>query len=173
MDTALKAKIKKIKVLVMDVDGVLTDGRIIVDGRGQEIKNFDVQDGFGIVMFRKAGYKTAIITARSSPPTEFRAQDLKIDQVYQNAYPKLEFYKRLLVEFNVSDEEVCYIGDDLPDLKVIRQAGFAVTVPDGHDEIKRAADYVTQKSGGRGAVREVVELILKAQGRWEDVLAGQ
>jgi len=171
MDSALKEKIQKIKVLALDVDGVLTDGRIIVDSQGHEIKNFDVQDGLGMVLFRRAGYKMAIITARSSGPVEHRAKDLGVDKVYQDASPKLEFYKRMLKEFNVSDEEVCYMGDDLPDINVLKDVGFSASVPNAVEEIKQVVDYITHKPGGHGAVREVIELILKTQGKWDDVLA--
>ena len=171
MDSALKEKIRKIKVLALDVDGVLTDGKIVVDSRGDEIKEFDVQDGLGMVLFRRHGFKIVIITARDSRPVDFRAKDLKIDKVYQGAYPKIEYYKRMLQELSVSDEEVCYVGDDLPDLNVLKQVGFGVTVPNAVEEIKRIADYTTHKSGGNGAVREVIELILKTQGKWEDIVA--
>jgi len=173
MDSALKEKINKIKVLALDIDGVLTDGKIIVDSRGDEIKNFDVQDGMGMVLLRKAGFKIAIITARNSKPVDFRAKDLQVDKVYQDASPKVEYYKRMLKELEVSDEQVCYVGDDLPDLAVLRQVGFGVTVPNGVEEVKRIADYMTHKPGGHGAVREVVELILKTQGKWDEIVASQ
>ena len=171
MDNALKEKILKIKILALDVDGVLSDGKIILDHNGGEIKNFDVQDGLGMVFFRRAGLKIAIITARNSKPVDFRAKDLKVDKVYQDASPKIEYYKRMLKDLEVSDEEVCFVGDDLPDLRVLRQVGFAVAVPNAVDEIKKEAHYITRKSGGRGAVREVVELILKTQGKWDAILA--
>ncbi len=171
MHSALKEKINKIKVLALDVDGVLSDGKIIVDSNGNETKNFDVQDGFGMVILRRAGFKIVIITARSSRPVDFRAKDLKIDKVYQDAYPKIEFYKRMLKELEVSDEEVCFVGDDLPDLGVLRQVGFAVAVANAVEEIKKEVHYVTHKSGGNGAVREVIELILKTQGKWKAILA--
>ena len=163
-------KIKKIKLLALDVDGVLTDGRIIYDSDGREIKNFDVQDGFGFALLRRCGFKTAIITARASKAVDVRATDLKIDKVYQDAYPKIEFYQKMLSELNVNDEEVCFVGDDLTDLCVLKRVGFAVAVANGHDEIKKAAHYVTKKNGGKGAVREVIELILKTQGKWAQVL---
>src|SRR5437867_2370031 len=103
----MKERLKKIKVLVLDVDGVLTDGKIVIDSDGRETKNFDVQDGFGLVILRKTGIKTAILTARASPVVKNRAGDLKIDKVYQDAYPKLDFYEKLLRDFKVKDEEVC------------------------------------------------------------------
>lgn len=170
MDSNLKEKIKKIKVLAFDIDGVLTDGKIIVDSHGHEIKNFDVQDGFGMVLAQKAGLKTAIITARNSAPVEHRAKDLKVDKLYQNAWPKIEYYKRMIKELEVTDEEVCFVGDDLPDLTVLRNVGFSVTVPNGVDEIKKEVDYITHKPGGHGAVREVIELVLKIQEKWDDLL---
>lgn len=171
MDSALKERIKKIKVLALDVDGVLSDGKIIVDSSGNEIKNFDVQDGFGMVLLRRVGIKIVIITARSSRPVDFRAKDLKIDKLYQDAFPKVEYYKQMLKEFEVSDEQVCFVGDDLPDLTVLRQVGFAVAVANAVEEIKKEVHYITHKAGGCGAVREVIELILKTQGHWDHLLA--
>ncbi len=171
MDSALKERIMKIKVLALDVDGVLSDGKIIIDNNGGEIKNFDVQDGFGMVLLRRAGFKMAIITARNSKPVDFRAKDLTVDKLYQDASPKIEYYKRMLKDLEVSDEEVCFVGDDLPDLNVLRQVGFAVAVANAVDEIKREVHYITHKSGGCGAVREVIELILKTQGKWDEIVA--
>lgn len=165
------SNLKKIKVLAMDVDGILTNGEIIVQGDGKETKIYNVQDGFGIVVFQKFGYKTAIITARSATAVAARAQDLKIHKVYQDAFPKTTAYEDMLKEFGVRDEEVCYMGDDLPDLPVLNRVGLAVTVPNAVEEAKKAADYVTRNPGGQGAVREVIELIMKAQGTWKKALA--
>ena len=162
----MKGSLRKIKVLAMDVDGVLTDGRIIVDAKGIESKNFDVQDGFGIVFAQKAGLKTVIISARESDVVKHRARDLKIDQVFTGVYPKTSAYENMLKNFGVGDEEVCFVGDDLADLVVLKRSGFGVAVANAVFEIKQAADYVTKHCGGQGAVREVVELILKAQGKW-------
>ena len=162
----MKDSLKKIKVLAMDVDGVLTDGRIIVDSNGVESKNFDVQDGFWIVFMRKCGLKTAIISARESGVVAHRAKDLKIDKVYVGVYPKLSAYENLLEEFKVLDEEICFIGDDLADLGIMRRCGFSVAVANAVFEIKKIADYVTVARGGQGAVRETIELILRAQGHW-------
>ena len=170
MNTNTISRIKKIKVLVLDVDGVLTNGQIILDQKGNEIKVFDVQDGFAIVLFKKAGYRVAIISARAAEAVAARAQDLKIDKVYQNAFPKIDALHQLLREFNVTQEEVCFIGDDLPDLSVLKNAGFAVAVSNAVDEVKRVVHYVTSKQGGKGAVREVIELILKTQGEWDKLL---
>ena len=162
----MKDALKKIKVVAMDVDGVLTDGRIIIDSNGVESKNFDVQDGFGIVFLKKSGIKTAIISARASGVIAHRAKDLKIDKVYVGVYPKLSAYESMLEEFKVLDEEVCFIGDDLADLSVMRRCGVSMAVANAVSEVKQIADYVTVRQGGRGAVREAVELILQAQGHW-------
>ena len=168
----LRLRIQKIKLLILDVDGVLTDGKIIYDSRGNEVKHFDVQDGFGIVFCQRLGLKTAIVTARASKVVTIRAKDLKITKVYQDAYPKIEAYKKLLKELGLKDEAVCFIGDDLPDLAVLKRVGFAVTVPNAVAEVKKIAHYITKKSGGHGAVREVIELILKTQGKWKILLKG-
>lgn len=167
----MKTKLAKIKMLIMDVDGILTDGRIVIDSQGKEIKVFDVKDGFGLVCWKRCGLKTAIISARSAEAVTARAADLKIDKVYQDASPKIKAYEELLKEFSLRDEEVCFMGDDLPDIAVLERAGFAVTVPDGVAEVKKVCDHVTKNAGGRGAVREVVELILKAQGKWKNFIS--
>ncbi len=168
----MKSRLKKIKLLILDVDGVLTDGRIIYNSEGHEIKNFDVKDGFGIVMFQRLGFKTAIISARASKAVAIRAKDLRINKIFQNAFPKTAAYYRLLRLFDLKDNQVCFIGDDLPDLPILKRAGFAVTVPNAVSEVKKIAHYTTRKPGGKGAVREVIELILKAQGKWQAVLKG-
>ena len=162
----MKDALKKIKCVAMDVDGVLTDGRIIIDSKGVETKNFDVQDGFGIVFLKKCGIKTAIISARASGAIAHRAKDLQIDKIYVGVYPKLRAYESMLKEFKVLDEEVCFIGDDLADLGVMRRCGVSVAVANAVFEVKQIADHVTVRPGGRGAVRETVELILQAQGHW-------
>jgi len=166
----MKNALKKIKCLAMDVDGVLTDGRIIMDSHGVETKNFDVQDGFGIVFLKKCGLKTAIISARESGVVAHRAKDLKIDKVYVGVYPKLSAYEDMIKEFKVLDEEVCFIGDDVADLGIMRRCGVAVAVANAVFEVKHIAGYVTVRHGGHGAVREVVELILQAQGLWSPQL---
>ncbi len=170
MNAELKNKIKKIRLLVLDVDGVLTNGKINLDDTGKEIKVFDVQDGFGLVFFKKAGFKTAIISARSTEAVTVRAEDLKFDKVYQDAYPKTSAYQKLLKSLNIKDEETCFMGDDLPDICLLNKVGFAAAPANAVPEVKKCADYVTQKKGGDGAVREIIELILKTQGKWEEVI---
>lgn len=165
----MKDKILKVKLLAIDVDGVMTDGKVSYSSKGGQIKTFDVHDGLAFVLLRKAGIKTAIITGKASTIVTRRAKDCKIDKAYQNADPKLEAYKRMLKRFKVKDEEVCFMGDDLLDVPILKRVGFAVTVSNGVQELKRIAHYITQKRGGAGAIREVTELILKTQGKWNKV----
>ena len=160
------AVLKNIRVIAMDVDGVMTDGRIIYDGSGRELKFFDVKDGYGISRARHAGLRTAIISARGCAAVRARAKDLKFDKVYLDVYPKVTAYEKMLKSFGVRDHEVCFIGDDLPDHAILSRVGFAAAPADAAPEIKKIADYVARRSGGRGAVREIVEMVLKAQGRW-------
>ena len=170
MSVDLKARLQKVKLVIFDVDGVLTNGKINVDDNGREFKMFDVQDGFGIVLFRKAGYKTAIISARASNAVKARAADLQIDKVYLDAFPKIDAYRDLVKELKLDDSEVCFMGDDLPDLNLLKQVGFSVAVANASEDVKRHAHYITKKRGGEGAVREVLELILKAHGKWDEIL---
>lgn len=160
------ARLKAIKVIAMDVDGVMTDGRIVYDGNGKELKFFDVQDGYAIALARKAGLKIAMISARGCRAVKARAADLKFHKVYLDAYPKIGAYAKMVKSFGVKDEQVCFIGDDLPDLELLSRVGFAAVPRNAAPEVKKVADYVTRRNGGRGAVREVVEKILKAQGLW-------
>lgn len=163
----MQERLKKIKVLILDVDGVLTDGGIIMDANGVETKRFDVQDGMGLVFWKKCGYKSAIISARESKVVAHRANDLKIDKVFVGVYPKITAYESLLKEWNIKDEDVCFIGDDVTDFKVLKRVGFAACVDNAVFEIKSISHYVCSKKGGHGAVREIIELILKAQGQWK------
>lgn len=157
----------------MDVDGVLTDGRIWLqswpDGTAQEIKGFSAYDGAGLKLARVAGLRTGVITGRESAATARRAAELGMEFVYQGRAEKLAAYEEVLRKAGVSDKEVCFIGDDLPDLPLLRRVGFAVAVANASPEAKKAAHYVTKRAGGEGAVREVVELILKTQGKWREV----
>ena len=160
-------RIKKVRMLILDVDGVLTDGRIVWTGSAEEIKFFNVQDGVGIVLAQRVGLKVAIISARKSKVTEIRAKELKIKEVYQTTESKLIAYERLIDKYKLADEEVAYIGDDLHDLPVLRRVGFAVAVANAQEEAKQVSHYITKKNGGEGAVREVVNMILKAKGLWD------
>ncbi len=160
----------KIRLLMMDVDGVLTDGRIIQDSLGHELKVFDVKDGHGIVMAHRAQLRTALISGRESETITRRAQELGIELVFQKIWNKLEVYEKILVETKLAHEQVAYIGDDLVDIPLLRRVGLAAAVADAVDEAKAAAHLITQRPGGQGAVREVIELILRAQGHWETLL---
>ena len=166
----LYACAKKVRLLVMDVDGVLTDGRMIIGERGVQVKEFDVRDGFGIVLARHAGLKTAFITAEKSHAVSLRAKKLQIDWVAQNVRDKAASFEKCLGHFGFDANQTCYIGDDLPDLPVLLRAGFSATVADGNPELKRRVDYVSPCAGGRGAVRDLIELILRAQNQWPRVL---
>jgi len=169
-ETALRRKLKKVRMLLLDVDGVLTDGGIFLGGDGQELKRFHVQDGLGIRMIRLGGIKVGIITGRRSEAVTVRAQELHVDALYQGVADKLDAFNRILESYDIQDEEICYVGDDLSDLPVMKRSGVAVAVKNARTEVKRVSDYITRNSGGEGAVREVVEIILKAQGKWKAVL---
>ena len=161
----------KIDLLVLDVDGVLTDGRIIYDSRGADIKAFHVADGQGVKYWLRVGHEAAILSGRSSRTIRIRARDIGIKAVYEDAKDKRPVLEKILKRFGRTPEQVCYVGDDLVDLPVMARVGFAVAVAGAVPEVKRIAHYVTRQPGGAGAVRETVELILKYQGRWDDVLA--
>jgi 3-deoxy-D-manno-octulosonate 8-phosphate phosphatase (KDO 8-P phosphatase) len=162
-----KINFNAIKMLVLDVDGVLTDGTIVVDEKGGESKFFSVLDGHGIRMWQRAGMKTTFLSGRKSVPTKQQADELSIDYCLENCKDKLGCFEQLLKKSGLSAGQIAYVGDDLPDLPVMKRAGFAAAVKNAVDEIKKSADYITKKSGGRGAVREVIEYILKKTGKWD------
>jgi len=167
----LKNTAKKVKLLLLDVDGVLTDGHIIYDSRGRDSKFFDVHDGLGVYLLKKAGIPTILITAKGSRAIRPRARDMRVEEVYADISPKSAVLAKILKKYGLSSDEVCFVGDDLVDLCMMKRVGFPVAVFNAAPEIKQAASYITLRQGGRGAVREVAELILKAQGRWSSVLA--
>jgi 3-deoxy-D-manno-octulosonate 8-phosphate phosphatase (KDO 8-P phosphatase) len=160
----------EIKLLVLDVDGVLTDGTVIINADGSESKFFHTLDGHGIRMWRRSGLEVAIISGRESEPTQRRAAQLGIEHVFQDCHFKLPVIEELLGRLNMTPEQVAYVGDDLMDLPVIRYVGFGVAVADAVDEVKQHADYVTTKSGGKGAVRETIEHILKGTDKWDKLM---
>jgi YrbI family 3-deoxy-D-manno-octulosonate 8-phosphate phosphatase len=166
----LTARCRPIELLLSDVDGVLTDGGVIFDNEGIEIKRFHIRDGLGIKLWQRAGHHFGIVTGRASHIVQLRAVELGVELVRQGVDDKLPAVKQIITEGGLTPEQVCYIGDDLPDLPVLRYVGLAVAVGDGCEELQRAAHYVTNAHGGRGALREVVELMLKAQGHWEDIV---
>ena len=162
-------KAKRVKMLIVDIDGVMTDGRIVYSGYGEELKFFDVTDGFGITLLSRAGIKTVIITAKKSKIVKHRARDLNVAKAYQGFIDKLTPFNDLLKTFKVTPEEVCFMGDDLIDIPVLKRAGFAVAVPNAVEEVKSCAHYVTANRGGRGAVREICDILLKSQNKWDSV----
>ena len=171
---AVMRRAQKIKVFLMDVDGTLTTGVVCLqafpDGRVAEMKVFDAHDGAGLKLASIMGIRTGVITGRDTPAVAQRAREMAVEFVIQGQARKLEAYKGILERANVTDDEVAYLGDDLPDLPLLQRVGLAVAVGDAVVEVKRAAHYVTKADGGKGAAREVVELILKAQRRWKEAV---
>jgi 3-deoxy-D-manno-octulosonate 8-phosphate phosphatase (KDO 8-P phosphatase) len=165
----MSVNLTKIKLLLLDVDGVMTDGRIIYGNDGEEVKAFDVKDGHGLKLIQRAGIKVGIITGRQSKIVEKRATELGIDIVYQGAKVKMEPFEEILESLSLTPEEVAYVGDDVVDLPVMRRVGFAATVADAVDDVKPYADMVSKRCGGRGAVREICDYILKESDRWSGV----
>lgn len=165
----VRAKAKKIQLLLLDVDGVLTDGRIIIDDRGVETKQFHVRDGQGISLLLRAGIDVGFITARSSHSVRRRAQELGVRLVRQAVKNKLQTYNEIKRSRRFEDAQIAYMGDDLVDLPVLRQAGLSICVADSWPELISRMDMVTAALGGRGAVREVADFLLKAQGKWSRI----
>ena len=165
----VRKKAKKIKLLLLDVDGVLTDGRIIIDSRGVETKQFDVRDGQGIALLIRSGVTVGFVTGRSSDSVRRRARELGVKVVYQGVQNKADIYDRIKRKTGLADEQIAYVGDDITDLPVLSRVGLAVAVRDSWPGVKPRVDYVTQAKGGRGAVRELSELLLKAQNTWHPV----
>ena len=160
----------KIELLVLDVDGVLTDGTITLTEDGREIKQFHVRDGAGIKYWQRVGKKVAIITGRGSPVVTHRAKELGVEAVHLNAKDKIPAFEQVLSDFNMDKQQVAVIGDDLPDLPMFARAGFSAAPADAAEEVRQAADYVTTARGGAGCVREVVEMILKSTGQWQKIM---
>jgi len=159
-----------ISLILSDVDGVLTDGKIVLDNQGIEAKQFDVRDGQGVQLWKKAGYRFGLITKRSSRVVQVRSDELGIDLIRQGTEDKLAALGGMMAELELEPQQICYVGDDLPDLPVVRAVGLGVAVADACEELRAAADYVTTAAGGCGAIRETIERILKAQRRWQDVI---
>jgi 3-deoxy-D-manno-octulosonate 8-phosphate phosphatase (KDO 8-P phosphatase) len=166
----LKQRILPVRMMIFDVDGVLTDGRVIYMDDGSEIKEFDVQDGHGIKLLQRAGIEVALISGRACRAVEQRALGLGIARVFLGSKAKTEPYEQILAETGLKEHETGFMGDDLVDIPVMRRAGFAVAVPNGVPHIFPYAHYVTRAGGGRGAAREVCEMILQVQGLWESVM---
>jgi 3-deoxy-D-manno-octulosonate 8-phosphate phosphatase (KDO 8-P phosphatase) len=160
-----------IRAVILDVDGVLTDGRIFLRDDGSETKCFHAWDGAGIKYLLRSGIQVAFLSGRESEAVRHRARELGVAHVRQGAKDKLPAYESLLADLGLSDAEVCYVGDDLPDIPVMRRVGLSVAVADAREEVRALAHYVTHASGGQGAVREVAERLLKAAGKWAAILA--
>ncbi len=156
---------EKIELILMDVDGVLTDGQIVYNTKGEEIKFFNAYDGLGIRLAQKAGLKTGIISARESEAIRIRAKELDIDILFLGKYDKFSAYKKLKEESDFHDEQICFIGDDLPDIPVLNCVGLPIAVKNATTLVKEQIPFHTTKEGGRGAIRELVEFILQAQGK--------
>ena len=174
MTADIAQKSAKIRLLLMDVDGVLTDGRLYnvpgPDGKMAETKGFDSQDGIALQWMHKVGIATGLISGRVSPATVERAAQCKFKYVYQGHTEKIPILEEILADAKISPDEVAYIGDDFTDVVVMRRVGFGIATANARPEVKPIAHYVTQARGGDGAVREVVELLLKAQGKWDGIL---
>lgn len=166
----LDQKLQQIELILSDVDGVFTDGGITFDNQGIEAKQFHVRDGLGIRLWQRAGHRFGVITGRSSHVVKVRAAELGVDYVRQGLSEKLPAAKQIMEETRLNPQQVCYIGDDLPDLPMIQFFGLGVAVADGCEDVRKRADMVTKLGGGRGAVRELIEMILKSQNRWEELV---
>jgi 3-deoxy-D-manno-octulosonate 8-phosphate phosphatase (KDO 8-P phosphatase) len=171
---ALAKRAKLIKVLLMDVDGTITNGGVtllsMADGSAMEIKTFDAHDGQGLTLAHTAGIRTGVITGRESAALRRRCKEMSIEFVYEKQPHKIAAYEEILKKTGVPESAVAYLGDDLPDLPLLRRVGLAVAVGDAAAEVKKAAHYTTMAIGGKGALRELVELILKSQGIWEEMI---
>jgi 3-deoxy-D-manno-octulosonate 8-phosphate phosphatase (KDO 8-P phosphatase) len=161
-----KERARAVRMLIMDVDGTLTDGTLFVLPDGEEVKSYNVKDGLGILLAHLAGLKTAIITGKTSRSLEKRAQKLRIDELHQGILDKMRVLDQILARHRLKAAEVAYIGDDLGDLEVIKSVGLAAAVADAHPEVKKNSHYICREVGGRGAVREFIEFILSVQGKW-------
>ena len=168
--TPLTARLKRVKLFLCDVDGVLTDASVFIGG-DKEIKRFNILDGLGLVLLRRAGIKVGWISSRPSTATEARATELKIDFLVQQKESKVAAIENLLAQTGLTWAQVCYVGDDVVDLGALKRAGVAVAVANAVAEVKALAHYVTRKAGGYGAVREVAEMVLKTQKKWKPLLA--
>jgi len=168
--TSLINRAQAVKLLLLDVDGVLTDGSIPYTAAGEEIKPFHSRDGFGLNLVQKIGVKVGLITARKSEALARRAKDLKVAYLFQGARNKVAVFKEIIAELEISPSETAYMGDDWLDLPLLNMVGLAATVADAVPEVRKIVDYVAESPGGRGAVREVCDLIIKAQGRRDSLL---
>lgn len=169
MNKEIREKAGKIKMVILDVDGVMTDGSIILDDRGNELKMFHVRDGHGIKLLNRAGIKVAIITGRTSKVVERRAGELGISDIYQGVLNKTSVYDAILKKYGFRDEEIAYMGDDIVDIDLLKRVGLPAAPSDSDEGIRQYAAFISTRRGGRGAVRELVDLILKSAGLWKNI----
>ncbi len=167
----LRERALKIKLLLLDVDGVLTDGRLYYTSRGEEIKVFNVRDGLGIKLAQRAGIRIGVISGRNSEALINRLRELKVDEVHLGYNQKLPVLEDIINRLSLSLEEIAFLGDDYVDLPILRRVGFPMAVVDAPEEIKEHALYITNSKGGHGAVRDAIEFILKLRGQWEEVIS--
>lgn len=165
-------KAERVRLLILDVDGILTDGKIYVSSRGEESKAFHIRDGYALKLLQRAGIPVVLLSGRRSESTRIRAEELGIQEVHQGALDKVPVYEDILRKRGMLDDEVAVMGDDVMDVPLLLRAGLSATVPDGVQEVKEVVDYVTRSRGGEGAVREFAELILKARGLWDLLVEG-
>ena len=164
------ARARAVKMVLMDADGVLTDGKIVFLSGGSEAKMFDSKDGVGIKLAQRAGLKTGVISGRESEALLRRCEELGMDEIHQRVNEKLAAYEEIIARLGLSDAECCFIGDDLVDAPILKRVGLPVSVADGHPALEPIVAYVTDRHGGFGAVREVIDLVIKAQGKWDEVV---
>ena len=167
MTGELSQRARQIRLALFDVDGVMTDGTLFISGSGESFKAFNILDGLGLKLLKSSGITTGIITGRSSESVKARASELAIDYLIQGTEDKLQAYADLRARLGLEDAQVCYMGDDLPDLPILRRCGLALSPPNAVAEVREQAHFVTRNSAGNGAVREVCELIMQAQGTWK------
>lgn len=168
----LDARMQSIKLILSDVDGVMTNGGITYDNQGIETKTFHVRDGMGIKLWQKTGHRFGVITARSSHIVKLRMDELGVEFIRQGTEQKLATAQQIIAELNLEPENVCYIGDDLTDVGLMNSVGMSASVADAADDVKKVAHFVTKSAGGQGAIRELIEMILKSQKRWNELLQG-
>ena len=166
----LMERARRVKMILMDADGVLTDGKIVFLSGGNELKMFDSKDGVGIKLAQRAGLKTGVISGRESEALLRRCEELGMDEIHQRVFEKLATYDEIRTRLGLGDEECCFIGDDLVDAPVLKRVGLPVTVADGHPALAPLVAYVTERNGGSSAVREVIDRIIRAQGKWDEIV---
>ncbi len=170
MNTQLMEKARKVKMLLLDVDGVMTNGQVLLTPEGEELKHFSIHDGFGIVCAMKAGIRIGMISGRTSPSLKIRCDELKIEDLYMGTMDKLPVLAEIMQKYGLSPEEIAYAGDDLPDLPVLQRVGFSVAPQNAHHHVKSRVDLVLTRAGGEGAVRELTDFLLVAQKKEQKIL---